>query len=88
VRAFARAEIQRFGAGPAYIERVPRPRIHDEPRVTTAVRLPTELHDRLRCAADERHVSVNFLIVKALEDYLDRLIPIDEVELTRPRAGS
>jgi predicted HicB family RNase H-like nuclease len=50
--------------------------------------LPTELHDRLRCAADERHVSVNFLIVKALEDYLDRLIPIDEVELTRPRAGS
>jgi predicted HicB family RNase H-like nuclease len=63
---------------------VPRPRLHNEPRVTTAVRLPPGLHDRLRNAADERHVSVNFLIVKALEDYLDRLIPIDEVELTRP----
>jgi hypothetical protein len=28
--------------------------------------------------------SVNFLIVKALEDYLERLIPIGEVQLRRP----
>jgi len=49
--------------------------------------LPSELHDRLRAAADERHVSVNFLIVKSLEDYLDRLIPIDELELTRSPRG-
>jgi hypothetical protein len=81
-----RAEIQHPGAARAYRDRVPRPRIHDE-RVTTAVRLPSELHDRLRAAADERHVSVNFLIVKSLEDYLDRLIPIDELELTRSPRG-
>jgi hypothetical protein len=38
----------------------------------------------LRTVADERHVAVNYLVVKALEDYLQRLIPIDEVALTRP----
>ena len=61
---------------------MPRPRIHDD-RITTAVRLPPELHERLRRAAEERQVSVNYLIQKSLEDYLQRLIPIGEIELTR-----
>jgi predicted HicB family RNase H-like nuclease len=61
---------------------VPRPKIHEH-RVTTAVRLPPDLHDRLRRAAEERQVSVNYLIQKSLEDYLQRLIPIDEIDLTR-----
>ena len=49
----------------------------------TAIRFPEELHERLRTAADERHYSINFMVVKAVEDFLDRLIPVDELKLTR-----
>lgn len=59
-----------------------RPRRHDE-RVTTAVRLDPDLHQRLLRAAEERDVSANFLVVRALSEFLDRLIPIDEIEWTR-----
>lgn len=52
-------------------------------RSATAIRFPEELHERLRTAADERHFSVNYLVVKAVEDFLDRLIPADELKLTR-----
>ena len=51
-----------------------RPRIYDK-RITTAVRLPEGIHERLKEAADERDVSVNYLITKALDDYLGRLVP-------------
>ncbi len=81
-RGLVRAQIPRSGTPRAYAARVPRPRIHDD-RITTAVRLPPDLHERLRRAADERQVSVNYLIQKSLEDYLHRLIPISEIELTR-----
>jgi len=49
----------------------------------TAIRFPEELHERLRAAADERHYSINFMVVKAVEDFLERLIPADELKLTR-----
>lgn len=49
----------------------------------TAVRLPAELRVRLREAADERDLSVNFLVVKAVEDFLRRLVPADQIRLTR-----
>ena len=64
-----------------------RPRVHDEERVTTAVRVPKTLHDRVRAAASERDVGVNLLVVRALEEYLDRLVPVDEVVRTRERDG-
>lgn len=50
-----------------------RPRICDEDRVATAVRLPESLHQRLHGAASERDVSVNLLVTRAVEEYLDRL---------------
>jgi hypothetical protein len=56
-----------------------RPRVHDEDRVTTAVRLPPDLHRQLRAAADERQVAVNLLVIKALQDYLPRLTPVDQL---------
>jgi hypothetical protein len=65
-----------------------RPRVHDEPRVTTAVRVPKTLHERVRDAADERGVGVNTLVVRALEEYLDRLVPVDEVLRTRDTDGA
>lgn len=46
-------------------------------RVATAVRLPRDLHERTADVADERGTSVNHLIVKALQMYLDRLPPLD-----------
>jgi hypothetical protein len=53
--------------------------------VTTAVRLPRSLHERLRAAADERQVAANLLVQKALEDYLCRLRPVaDLAPLSQP----
>jgi predicted transcriptional regulator len=63
-----------------------RPKIYDEPRVTTAIRLPESVHDRLRAAADERDISANLIATKAIEQYLDHLKPL-ESNLGRRVAG-
>ena len=47
-----------------------RPRIFTEPRKATAVRLPEPLHSELRRVADERDVSVNHLVIKAVREWL------------------
>jgi predicted HicB family RNase H-like nuclease len=60
-----------------------RPRIHPDDRVTTAIRIPKELHEQLRQAAEERQLSVNYLVVKALEDFVEHLVPVSELQLTR-----
>jgi predicted HicB family RNase H-like nuclease len=52
-------------------------------RTTTAIRFPDELHDQLRGAAEERGLSLNFMVIKAVEDFLKRLIPADQLRLTR-----
>lgn len=54
-----------------------RPKRLMEERITTAVRLPLGLHERLQRTAHERDTSVTHLIVKATELYLDRLPPLD-----------
>lgn len=56
-----------------------RPREHLEERITTAIRLPKTLHKKLKREALERDSSVNHLLVKAAQHYLDRLPPIDAV---------
>lgn len=55
-----------------------------KPRTATAIRFPEELHNELVRAAEERDLSINYLVVRAVEDYLPRLIPADEFSLTRP----
>ncbi len=62
-----------------------RPRTEDDDRVSTNVRFPPDLIARLDTAAAERSLSRNWLICKAVEQYLDDLIPLDELVLTRPR---
>jgi predicted HicB family RNase H-like nuclease len=52
-------------------------------RTATAIRFPETVHERLREAADERDLSINYLVVKAVEDFLERLIPANELRLTR-----
>jgi hypothetical protein len=54
-----------------------RPKVYDEPRVATAIRLPTSLRDELQAAATARDVSVNLLVTRAVADYLGRLAPPD-----------
>jgi predicted transcriptional regulator len=51
--------------------------------MTTAVRFPKETHTRLTQAAEERDLSVNWMVNRAVEDFLDRLIPVEELRLTR-----
>jgi hypothetical protein len=53
-------------------------------RTATAIRLRSELHERIVSAAAERDVSVNWLINRAIEDYLPRLIPVNELRLVHP----
>jgi predicted transcriptional regulator len=54
-----------------------------KPRTTTAIRFPDEMHDALKIAAEERDLSINYLVVKAVEDFLPRLLPAEEFTLTR-----
>jgi predicted DNA-binding ribbon-helix-helix protein len=53
-----------------------RPKVYEEHRVTTAVRLPESLHDWLKATARERDVSVTYLVVRAIDDYRDRIAPL------------
>lgn len=53
------------------------------PRTSTAVRFPPELHERLQAAANERDVSINWVVNKAVEEFLDMLIPVEEMVWTR-----
>lgn len=56
-------------------------RLMTKPRMTTAIRFSPELHARLKEAAEDRDLSINFLVVKAVEDFLPRLA--DTVTLTK-----
>ena len=55
-----------------------RPKVYEEPRVATAVRLPISLHGELQSAASVRDVSVNFLITRAVSAYLAGLRPTED----------
>lgn len=61
-----------------------RPRKYDERRAT-AIRFDKELHDRLVVAASERQVSLNLLVNRAVAEFLDNLLPVEEVRWTRAR---
>jgi predicted HicB family RNase H-like nuclease len=53
-----------------------RPKVYDEPRVTTAFRLTPQMREELRRAACDQGVSVNRLVVKMLSDYLAERPPV------------
>lgn len=60
-----------------------RPRTEPADRRSTQIRFPTPMLDELHIAAAERDVSVNWLVNRAVADFLDRLIPVDEWKITR-----
>lgn len=51
-------------------------------RIATAVRLPEDLHGRLQEHAEMRDVSVNWLVTRAVEQFLDGLPSREQVEAT------
>jgi predicted transcriptional regulator len=57
-------------------------------RTATAIRFPPELHAQLAAAAAERQVSMNFLVNRAVADFIPRLIPVDELEWTVAPSGT
>lgn len=61
------------------------PRSTSDDRVHATFRLPEALHARLQAEAEDRDLSMNFLVTKAVEDFLERLIPASEFRLTRDR---
>jgi hypothetical protein len=65
-----------------------RPKVYDEPRIATAVRLPISLHGELQSAASVRDVSVNLLITRAVTAYLARLPPAEDETAPRDRRPS
>jgi hypothetical protein len=80
LRTLVRARgIHHFHRPGLYGPSMPRPKQYTERRVATAIRLPESLRDRLRQTADARQVSVNLLVTKAVDDYLARLTPVDEI---------
>jgi hypothetical protein len=54
-------------------------------RVATAIRLPEVLHSRLQEQAEMRDVSVNWLVTRAVERFLDTLPSREQVEATLVR---
>lgn len=52
-------------------------------RLSTAIRFRPDLHARLQAEAEARDVSINFLVNRAVEDFLKHLLPIDEMRWTR-----
>lgn len=54
----------------------------DKP-VQFSVQMTPELKDRLHAAADERMLNPGVLARKAIEEFLDRLVPVDDLVLVR-----
>lgn len=71
------AGIHHFTDTPPYGPAMARPKVYEEQRITTAVRFPESLHDELKHAAENRDVSVNWLVNRAVSRYLAELQPAE-----------
>jgi len=59
------------------------PSNRNDGKVNLHLRIPIELNDRLERAADERVLSTNLFVSKAIEYFLDHLVPVEEVLRTK-----
>jgi predicted HicB family RNase H-like nuclease len=57
-----------------------RRRKYEPDRVTTAVRIPAELHQKLQEEAEARDISMNYLLVRGAQLVLERLTPLAVTE--------
>lgn len=51
--------------------------------VNCTLRFTTEMHAEMYQTAKDRDVSVNLLVVKAVRQFLDALVPVDEIVRTK-----
>lgn len=51
----------------------------------TVVRFPDEVWERMAAAANDHNVAINWLINKACKEFVDNMIPADEMQWTRRR---
>lgn len=56
---------------------------HSDSGPSVFLRLPPELKEALREAAEDRDVSMNWLALRLIDDGLKHLIPANELKLTR-----
>ena len=52
-------------------------------RTATAIRFPEDLHERLRSAAEGYGLPLNYLVVKVMEEFLEDMIPPEELRFTK-----
>lgn len=78
--------IHHYAALRTYGRRMPR-QTSSRKRIATAVRLPEDLHDELQRQADRRDVSVNFLVVRAVQRYLESAPDPNALETAAPRSA-
>ena len=78
--------IHHVRAGTGYCRGMPSQRTNEK-RVATAVRLPESLHHQLQDQAEYRDVSVNFLVVRAVTQYLQNAPDPLALEGSAPRSG-
>jgi len=65
-----------------------RPKIYEERRVATAVRLPASVHAELQRLARSRDVSVNYVITRAVEELLANSPGLEDGTSLSVRTGS
>jgi predicted HicB family RNase H-like nuclease len=63
-------------------------RTADASRTQMSIRIPNELRERLKAAADERDLGMNYLAVRAITEFLDRLVPVEDIRWTRSPEAS
>jgi predicted transcriptional regulator len=56
-------------------------------RYNTAIRFPDDVHRQLVEAAADHQVSINWLVNRAVAEFLPRLLGSDEVRWTRESKG-
>jgi hypothetical protein len=52
-------------------------------RKARGIRFDPDVDDRLEREAEERMVSVNWIVNRLVREGLDRIVPLDEFKLTR-----
>lgn len=54
-----------------------------KPRTTTAIRFTPAIHERLRKASEDHDLPMNYLVNRAVFEFLENLLPAGEIRFTR-----
>lgn len=68
-------------------KRVKNQTLKPHPRTSTAIKFSADTHARLREAADAHGLSMNFIVVKAVEELLANIVEPEQLRLTNPQHG-